>query len=237
MQERNIREIFKSSHKGTVFLLKISPSDYQRATVSLLKQAAERDVPIIYVGAKRPYVHLRKLLQANYISEDLVYVVDTITKTITDEGIVTSENVAYLDSPQNLTNVATSISVMAEKTDAESALLVIDSLETMLTYNSERDVSRFLDDLNDRTRTLELNLVLFKQDDSMDEQIGSTLYPIVDRILLVSKEETETVYILKRDKNHALVEIPADVARILEWEEGDELAFTVTDTELTLKKK
>lgn len=237
MQERKIREIFKNDPDGTVFLLKIAAEDYQAATISLLKNAADNDIPIIYVGAKRPYVHLKKLLKNNHLSEEFIYVVDTITKTITDEGIVETEHVSYLDSPQNLTNVATSISVMAGKTGANNALLIIDSLETLLTYNPEREVSQFLDDLNGRTQTLELDLVLFKQDDSMDQKIGETLYPIVDNILLLSKEETETVYVMEQDDDHALVELPSDVARAMEWEEGDELAFTLSNNTLELTKK
>lgn len=237
MQEKKIRDVVKATADGHVFLLKIAAQDYQPATLSLLKNAAMQDVPVIYVGMKRPYVHLRKMLQDNHISMDFVYVVDAITKTLTEEGVVENGNVSYLDSPQNLANVATAISVMAEQTGAENALLIIDSLETLLTYNTERDVSRFLEDIDDRTRTLEFNLVLFKQDESMDEKIGSALYSIVDDVLLISKKDTETVYLMEKTNDHALVELPLDVARALGWEEGDELDFSVTTGTLELTKK
>lgn len=237
MQEGKIREIFNTEMQGTVFLLKVTAGDFQKATISLMKNAVEQDIPIIYVSVKRPYVHLERMLRDNGISKDSVYVIDTITKTITDAGVVEDGNVSYLDSPQNLTNVGTSISVMAEKMGAENALLIFDSLEALLTYNTERDVSRFLTDLNDRTQTLEFDLALFKQDDSMDKTLGASLYSIVDKFVLVSKDETDTVYVLEQNTDHALVELPTDIARSLGWSEGDELSFTVTSSgELKLKK-
>lgn len=237
MQERQIRQLFKERSGAQTSLLKVDKSDYQAATISLLKTAADQDIPVIYVGAKRPYVHLRKLLQDNHISEDFIYVVDTITKTVTDEGIVEADNVRYLESPQNLTNVSTAISIMAEKAHADNALLLIDSLETMLTYNTERAVSTFLDDLNDRTKTLELDMALFKEEGSMDEQIGSSLYPIVDKIQLLSKE-TEAVVITEKTDDHTTIELPTDIARALHWNEGDELSFNLhSDNTLSLEKK
>jgi archaellum biogenesis ATPase FlaH len=175
MQDGTIRELFHESARGDITLLKITPNDYESATISLLKNAADGDIPVIYIGVKRPYVHLRKLLNDNHIMEDHVYVVDTITKTITDEGIVEQEHVEYMDSPQTLTNVATAVSVMAEKIDAPNAILLIDSLETLMTYNTAHTVSRFLDDLNGRTETLELSMAIFKTEETLEEQLAEAL--------------------------------------------------------------
>ncbi len=234
MQERKIRDAVNQHTEGTVFLLKVDARDYQAATVSLFKEAAENDMPVIYVATKRPYVHLADVLKKNHLSQDFIYVVDAITKTITDEGVVNRDNVTFLDSPQNLTNVSTAISLMANKLDSDHALLVIDSLEALLTYNVEQAVSGFLNDLNDRTDTLSLDLVLFKQEQT-SEEIGSTLYSIVDKTMLISKEETERIHVLERTQDHALIELSPDIVEALDWDEGDELSFTVKDGRLILK--
>lgn len=236
MQSHKLKDLFRGKTDGTVFLLKVSPSDYKSSSVSLFKQAAEQDIPIIYVATKRPYVHLNDLLKKNHLTEDTMYVVDAITKTITDEGVVDRDNTTFLDSPQNLTNVSTGVSLMADKLDADHALLVIDSLEALLTYNTERDVSRFLKDLNDRTTTLSLDLALFKQEQETAEEIGSTLYDIVDETIFLSQDETDTVHVLEKSSDHTVIELTADITRTLDWEEGDELSFDVENNRLVLKK-
>ncbi len=237
MQKRKIQEVIRGNTDGTVFLLKVSAADYKTSTVELFKQAADNDRPIIYVATKRPYVHLHDLLKKNHLTEDGVYVVDTITKTITDEGVVDRENVTFLDSPQNLTNVGTAVSLTADRMDADEALLIVDSLSALLTYNTERDVSRFLQDLNDRTDTLSLDLALFKQDQKTAEQIGSTLRSIVDKTVFLSEDETDTVYVLEHDSDHTVIELSADIARALAWDEGDELSFNISGDTLELEKQ
>lgn len=237
MEEAEIQSVFESQPDGTVFLMKVTPGAYTALTVSLFEAASDRDMPIIYVGVKRPYVHLKKVLEDHGLPEEDIYVVDTITKTITDEGVVDVANARFLDSPRNLTNISTAISLMAETITAENALLVIDSLEALLDYNTDTNVSRFLEDLNSRTQTLELDLILFKQEQSVDEQIGETLYPIVDELLLPGENQTNAPTVTDLADDKAVVTIPIDIARVLDWSEGEELSFTVTDdNKLVLSK-
>jgi hypothetical protein len=62
-------------------------------------------------------------------------------------------------------------------------------------------------------------------------------YSIVDEIKIVSGDD-ETVYILEQTDDHTLLELSDDLARALQWSEGDKLSFNVTDDNtLELSKK
>jgi archaellum biogenesis ATPase FlaH len=126
---------------------------------------------------------------------------------------------------------------MAGKTGADNAIIIIDSLESLLTYNTEKDVSTLLEDLNNRTETLELDLVLFKQEQSIDEQIGSTLYPLVDEMVLLGEDEATGATVTGVQGDKAIIEIPVDILHALDWGEDEDLSLTVDDNTLTMEPK
>lgn len=205
------------------------------ANLLLLKHAVDQGMPLIYVMAKRPFKNVRDALDKIGACKESNAFIDAITKTIGAEQEHSGpQHITYVQSPQDLTNISTAISAAYNHINRDNILLVVDSLDSLLTYNTERSLSRFFEDLSDRIKTLDTNIVFFY---TAQTTLSSRILQYIDDTVLLNKD-TMGDALVNRNADRAVVTLPEDVAMSMGWKDGEKLEFTVTDEDtLELRKR
>lgn len=179
---QELSAVFENHHRS---LLKVDEDEFLETTVSLVKEASERDITVIYVATKKPYVRLKDELEKQEVTMNSVHFVDCIIKTLTNRKVPEEENVLYLNRTDDLRNISTAISATANTRPGQNALLIIDSLEALLASHPTQHVARFLTDIQERLETTEMNLVLFDEGRIVEDEVGQEIYDVVDNVLFL----------------------------------------------------
>jgi KaiC/GvpD/RAD55 family RecA-like ATPase len=180
---QDLETVFEDNMRS---LLKVEADGFFDVNVSLVEEATDRDTAVIYVAVKKPYLMLKKELKEQDIGMDVVYFVDCIVRTVTNEKLPQDdEDVLYLKRTDDLRNISTAVSTKAQHASHRDAVLIIDSLAALLATHSTDDVIDFIRDIQERMKTTEMNLVLFDEGRDVEDEIGQILYDIVDNVLFL----------------------------------------------------
>lgn len=179
---QELTDVFGGSHRS---LLKVDDDQFLDINVSLVKEAVDRDITVIYVAAREPYLLLRDRLEEEGVELTEVHFVDCIIKTITNKKLPEQDGVIYLKRTDALRNISTAVSAEANTVQHRDILLIIDSLKALLVSHTAKEVARFLDDIRERLNTMEMNLVLFDEGREVENLIGKEIYNAVDNVLFL----------------------------------------------------
>lgn len=180
---QGLSEIFENHRRS---LVKVDEEDFFDVNVEIVEEASSRDIAVIYVATKKPYLHLKKALQERGVEQDVVHFVDCVVRTVTNEKLPgDDDDVLYLKRSDDLGNIATGISAKAKHASARQGVLVVDSLAALLAAHDTEDVARFIADIQERLETTEMNLVLFDEGRRVEEEIGQEIYEVVDNVIFL----------------------------------------------------
>lgn len=184
MREK-LSEVFENHHRS---LLKVDKEGFFDVNVELVEEASNRDTAIIYVATKKPYLMLKKALKENGVEHDALHFVDCIIKTITNEKLPDKDdNILYLKRTDDLRNISTAVSTVENTASKKKAVLIIDSLATLLAAHGTKDVARFITDIQERLNTTKMNLVLFDEGRDVEDKIGQEIYDVVDNVIFLRR--------------------------------------------------
>lgn len=122
--------------------LVITPiENLQKNATRIVKNFTKSDIPGIYVCLNRPYKTVKKYLEKKGLKTDKIFFIDCITSSL--DKAEESENVLHIQSPSDLTGLNIAISEFSEKIPGKKFLL-IDALASLLIYNTENLVVKFV---------------------------------------------------------------------------------------------
>ncbi|MFB6295205.1 MAG: hypothetical protein ABEI97_05570 [Candidatus Nanohaloarchaea archaeon] len=141
----------------------------------------------IYVTVNKPYLTIVDTLEAAGIGTSEIFFIDAISEDTGAED-VTAENVAFLDSPQGLTDMSIAISEAVEKLpDEGNRVLVLDTLSTLMLYNDEDLVSQFAHELSGKIRDWGVKGLMLTIQEEADEDLLASLNQFVDEAIHVGQ--------------------------------------------------
>jgi len=142
----------------------------------------------IFVSSNRPTndlvekllnynIDLREALEANRI-----FVIDLMSRSV---GASEVKGSIYVSSPSELSATQMAIEKAFERIDsgAGKTWLLLDSISTLLVYNSPDAFLQFLHFLIGRLRVLQFNGVIFTVRDSIEEKVLSTIRQFCDMVI------------------------------------------------------
>jgi KaiC/GvpD/RAD55 family RecA-like ATPase len=109
---------------------------------NLVKNFTKKGLQGIFVTLNKSARDLIEMLQEHHVESSSLFVIDAISKGNVNEVAV--KNITYVDSPQDLTELQAQISDFTEMIDPNKRFLILDSLSTLLIYNAERTVEKFV---------------------------------------------------------------------------------------------
>lgn len=158
-------EIIKDGKKGiveTILVLIIPDKDYKKKWMNLVKELSTVDGKICYISLNTPYETLLDSFKIMGIDASKFYFIDAITKTATIPE--ESEKCEYVSSPGALTELSLAISNLLDSKTFD--YLIFDSLSTLLVYENENTVTKFIHQLISKIRVMKSKAVfsILKQD-------------------------------------------------------------------------
>lgn len=179
---QELSQVFENHHRS---LLKVDEEEFVAVNVELVEAASSRDTAVIYVATKKPYLLLKKALREHGVDLGVVQFVDCVVRTITNEKLPDDDDVLYLKRTDDLRNIGTAVSAKAQQTSHTKTVLIIDSVAALLAAHPTEKVAAFINDIQERLDTTEMNLVLFDEGRLVEDEVGQELYATVDNVLFL----------------------------------------------------
>ena len=162
----------------------VNAKKYTEVNIELLKILINESKMFgIYVTINKPYVSIKKILEKNNIDTERIFFIDCITKTSGGNPEIT-ENCLYIASPKNLTELGVALSqAMSAMKSKENKFLFLDSLSTLLIYNTAGTVAQFSHFLATKLRLFGLKGIFISIEKEMDEKMLLTLMKFCDEVI------------------------------------------------------
>lgn len=237
MRESAINDVLRAG--GGMTLAIVEPEERLEANLYALRKADDTGAGLIYLMARYPFARMEDRMEkmgVDVASGSNAFI-DAKTRTVEQEVDAQQGNVMYMRGPQNLTNVSTSISLAANKIETDGLTFALDSLDSLLTYNTEGDVAGFLDDLSGRLDTLGGTGMVFQQA-APDLSIGAEVLQHFDTITFLSPDAVQQAVVQEGENRTVTLRLPNYVVAALDWSVGDELDVSFESEErLSLERK
>lgn len=184
--EKNLKKFVKSLKPKSVVLFVIDAKKYHKIHPKLLKTVIEEKCFAgIYITINKPYTALVKYLEENKIKTDNIFFIDAISKTVGGE-IKMTKDCLFIPSPSQLTDLAIALSQALESMEyKENKFIFLDSLSTLLLYNSFEVVAKFVHFVISRLRLFGLVGMIISIEKQIDERMLNILIEMCDKVVEV----------------------------------------------------
>jgi len=133
-----------------VFVLVIPDTEYNETLTQITKQLTTSNERICYVSLNRPYYNIVKNFQSAGIDISNFFFIDAITQTAEIPDKI--HDCVFVSSPGSLTELSLAISNLLERDKFD--YLIFDSLSTLLVYESDTTVTKFVHSLMAKIRVV-----------------------------------------------------------------------------------
>jgi len=137
---------------------------------------------LIYITTNKPYNYVENLLRKEGVKTKEILFIDCISKTVNSVPEKEPDNCLFLESPEQITSLSMTIN-QAIKLIPGDKVVLFDSLNVLLIYNSEQTIGKFSNFIINRLRTKDVDAILIALDSDMDKKIIKTVESFVDEVI------------------------------------------------------
>ncbi|MFH1473543.1 MAG: hypothetical protein ABIE55_01480 [Candidatus Aenigmatarchaeota archaeon] len=179
----SIQKEMKSLPTNFVLMVLVDSINYSKVNLGILDYIINKmQVGGVYISVNRPADSMIKTLQEKNINTKKMFFIDCISKTVSGK-MERKENILYATSPENLTDIGFAISQIIKSTKSPDYFLFLDSVSTLLIYNSVRSVAKFSHFLINIIRMNNLKGVVMSVEKETDKFVRRTLYVLSDKVI------------------------------------------------------
>lgn len=140
------------------------------------------------ITTNQPSMVLRKLYLQEGIDLEHVRFIDAITKYAIGKVPEDVENVVFVKSPDDLTDMGIAITQILKEEGEEEVFILFDSVSTMLIYLSSTNISRFIHFVTSKLKITGIAGVFLAVEKGLDPLLLSQLTTFVDEVVDTEKE-------------------------------------------------
>jgi KaiC/GvpD/RAD55 family RecA-like ATPase len=137
--------------RGEIMLVLTSANRYSSILPVAVSALVKKKSYGIYVTVNKPYTTLREDFRRKGIDMERLFFIDAVTKMVGGAS-APSKNFIAIESPQFLTEMSIAISQAMSALPKGDRFLILDSVSSMLIYNSAGTVARFMHFLSGKLR-------------------------------------------------------------------------------------
>ena len=178
----SVEEQLEDLNDGTIVLLESQAEKSMDASYAALDSLINKQGKIgIVVTANRPYANLMSLYQQKGIDVNKILFIDCISKS---QGLDLGKggNVLFLDSAEDLTKIALSITGSISRIEANKFVMV-DSLTTLLIHNPPQMLARFMHGVLTKMRMSNASGIILSIDKQTDNEVRAEVAQLCDRVV------------------------------------------------------
>jgi tetratricopeptide (TPR) repeat protein len=181
----NIREKLEARMKGmpdnTVILISSkSESHGQVVSEALRSLVNERGMGGVYLSFTQPYDAITSTIKSMGTSTDDIYFIDCISRTAGKPPHEKTENAVFVENPSSLEEVSMYLDRMLAKVESKKKFLFLDSLSSLLIYNTDKTVKEFTHFLINKIRLDGIAGIILSIEKKEAEDLVKTLTPMCD---------------------------------------------------------
>jgi len=167
----------KKLEDGEVILVISKPEKILDSCLDTVKQLS-KDHTGIYVSINKPSKVILKHLEDKKISSNNLYFIETYPNEVRDK----IKNCVVIDSPANLTEISLAIKQFSNSIPPEAKkYAIIDSLSTLLVYNSKQTLLKFAHFLINEFELNNVKGVFFTTNSKDDQELSNNLKQFVTK--------------------------------------------------------
>lgn len=136
----------------------------------------------VYVTISRPYRYLSKEMQKRKIKTDDIIFIDCISSMAGEHG---SANCVLVENPAALEEISMHVSSSLSRIESDEKFLIMDSLSTLLIYNSLNSVKEFSMFLINKLRLESIDGILVIIGKEAPEDLKQILIAMSDKVIYV----------------------------------------------------
>jgi len=139
----------------------------------------QRDMGGVYISVSRPYESITAAMKSAGIPREDVHFIDCISQMA---GSVqqASDNVVFVENPSSLEEISMYLDRMLAKVQNPKKFLFLDSLSSLLIYNTDKSVKEFTHFLINKIRLEGFAGVILSIEKKEAEELVKTLTPMCD---------------------------------------------------------
>lgn len=168
-----LKKLLKSDDR--ILLVDVKPSNYSDVTKEIFSLISKTGGYWIYVTVNKPFSAIRDSFIRRKIDISGIFFIDMASSS----GAKKDTNCLYLGDPHDLTSVSIAIDQAIGSMKGEK-FIVFDSVNTLLNYNNESVVIRFMHAMTARMRAEQARAVILTVG-NMNEKMSSQLTQFCDK--------------------------------------------------------
>jgi len=173
-----------------IVLLISKPQNYSKLILNLLNfLLVKRKLFGIYITVNKPFDSLRTWLKKNGIDVDKLFFIDAVTRTIAERAMLT-EKCLFISSPTNLTDLSISLAQILKNPKPEKKFILLDSLSTLLIYNSPETVLQFVHFISSKMRMSRILGLFLCLEEEKSKKVISSLSQFCDKVVVWKKKKS-----------------------------------------------
>ena len=174
-------DIKKELSKSQVMLVIVPASGYDKVVIKHLKALSSK--PVCYVSLSKTYESLKESFKMNKIKTGNVVVIDAISKSIRKMPDQT-DGCYYVSSPNSLTELEIAVLKVLRH---GFEYLIFDSLSTMMFYQKNAPVAKFVAALSNNARQNNAKALFYTVKSAEQSQMVSDVGTLVDKVIDLGK--------------------------------------------------
>lgn len=175
----SLRKVLDEWKYGILSIL-FPPEIYQTKHVEILKYLIkEKNLQCIYISCTRPINVLINLFKENDLPLEKLFIIDVITKYRPEK--MERKNIIFLQSPENLIDLCISLSSVLDIVNPEDRFVLIDSVNSLLIYNTKDSVLKLCHTISIRLREKMFKGVFLAMSEGLHADVITELSFICER--------------------------------------------------------
>lgn len=178
---KTIENALKGLPEGNIVTFMTGAEKHLEVNTAILDYLVNtKKVNGIYVTMREPYDSLAEILKKKKIDVNKLIIIDAISGVMGKEKYE-AENCIVLPGPTSLTDVAIKITETYHSKNIQ--FLLMDSLSTLLLYNTEAKAMRFTHYLVTKLRKLKLSGIILSLEKEMDKKLIKSVFEFCDKVV------------------------------------------------------
>ena len=179
--ENSLFATLRTTNPGTINLLVLKLKDYSSAAHALLTYYSTQKIPGVYVSINKPTQDILKTFNVQLAQTQFV---DAIT-ALTGKGTDDTQQITFIDSPLALVELNLAISDRMKGVVSNQKFLIVDSISTLLVYNTPQSVEKFCHTVIAKNRSENVTGLFLMIESEDHHDVVETLAQFVDNVIVV----------------------------------------------------
>ncbi len=181
---RKIKTLKVKKTPAKMTLVIIPNKRYLKNMVVLVKDLDKKYERICYVSLNEIFNHLTQNFEKNAINTNKFFFIDAITKSSV-ASIPQEDNCIFVLSPNSLIELSVAITKTLERREPD--VLLFDSLSTLLIYEKETTVTKFIHSLIGKIKAASSDCILTALETDAESEAIKDLGMFVDEVLTIKE--------------------------------------------------